>query len=235
MPIRGGADQAAVTEQIGRHGVIASNYLVLPKSGDSWRAFYNRNSIGFGPEWNRGQYEPEHIYRRRRDARRVRREHQASVEQRAWEDARNERMRLAREASDAEWAAAERKVQEAEAAYAKRLALEAEEHKARQAAAQAEAAKRRRHAEAEAKHLRAQYEAQFYAEERANWVRTLWEAIALCEGTRYASLIPQMQGDIAKIEAMPPGKLPWRFDQAAFYQHFYAFQAQIDAGTYRPV
>lgn len=71
--------------------------------------------------------------------------------------------------------------------------------------------------------------------ERQAWIECLRDAIAACEDTRYAALIPQMQYDIANIESQPPGALPWRFDRAAFRQHFASFKAQIDAGAYRRV
>jgi hypothetical protein len=232
MSLRGGADESAVIEQVNHHGAVASDYLVPPKSGDSWRAFYNRNSIGFGYEWNNGRYESKASYQNRKHN--TRHEHPASVEQRAWEQARIDRMRTQREASDTEWAAAERKVSEAEAALKARLSLEAEEQKARQAAAQAEALERRRRAIADAERLHAEAEAKFHAQERRDWLMALQDAIMLCVGTPYAALIPQMQADITKIESMPAGPLPWRFDRTAFYQHFRGFQAQIDAGTYVP-
>lgn len=65
-----------------------------------------------------------------------------------------------------------------------------------------------------------------YLAERQAWVDTIRAAIAECEGTRYAALIPQMQGDIANIESQPPGPLPWRFDPVAFRRHFESFKAQ---------
>lgn len=106
----------------------------------------------------------------------------------------------------------------------------------------AQASRRREIIEAHAKALEADAKAReaidrhrAAAQDRSDWVRALWEAIARCEGTHYAPLIPQMMGDIAKIEAMPPGPLPWRFDRSAFYAHLNAFMAQIDAGTYRPL
>lgn len=71
--------------------------------------------------------------------------------------------------------------------------------------------------------------------ERQAWIDTIRDAIAACEGTCYAALIPQMQADIANIEAQPPGALPWRFDWVAFQQHLASFKAQIDAGSYRRV
>jgi hypothetical protein len=83
--------------------------------------------------------------------------------------------------------------------------------------------------------LREIMERQTLARERADWIRALQEAIAACDGTHYAPLIPQMMDDIAKINAEPAGALPWRFDRATFDRHFAQFKAQVDAGTYRSV
>lgn len=72
-------------------------------------------------------------------------------------------------------------------------------------------------------------------QEQTDWIRALQVAIAACEGTHYAILIPQMMADIANIRDQPPGPLPWRFDPVAFQRHFASFKAQVDAGTYRSV
>ena len=69
--------------------------------------------------------------------------------------------------------------------------------------------------------------AAYHRQERLEWTGHLLAAIVECEGTPYAVLIPQMRADIANIESQPPGPLPWRFDRAAFKQHFEAYKAKV--------
>ena len=93
-------------------------------------------------------------------------------------------------------------------------------------AMQAEAERQRQEAEAAAA-SHAKRVAEFYAQERLEWTGCLLSAIAECEGTPYAVLIPQMRADIANIESQPPGALPWRFDREAFKRHFASFKAKV--------
>jgi len=182
---------------------------VRDSSGDSYQAFLRGYRSTSHP------WEPEHLYQARlTQQRRDRRAAVISAEQQSWEQARLERLRLQRAASDAEWAAAERKVQRAAAALQQ---AEQAEQAARLAAAMLEAERQRQ---------RQQRQVQtFHARERQQWIGCLRAAIDECQGNFYAGLIPQLLADIATIESQPPGALPWRFDAARFAREFTARKA----------
>lgn len=200
-----GFSLAEYLERVRHTGVVESDFLLPPKSGDSWGAFVSRHG-----DYNfYDGYVPEHLVQ---DAKRDKLRARVTAEQEAWEEARRERMRLKQEASDAEWAEAQRKVEET----ARVLAIQRAEQQA----------KREARKKAELEMARFRYAAEL--PDRMHWLSLFQHTLSELRGSKYEALMPEMERDMRTIVDYPPGPLPWRLDRDVFYRSLAEKKARID-------